>query len=111
MRVGLKKIARSEAYARLLALEGKVHLTYDIELFQRTEGPAATTATIQRRCGAAFDPRLVQVFVEHAVEVLAAMEAGPTLDAMLAAEPQPRVLLSPRDVDAAAEVIASRSVE
>jgi len=44
------------------------HLTYDIELFQRTEGPAATTATIQRRCGGAFDPRLVQVFVEHAAE-------------------------------------------
>ena len=31
VRVGLKKIARSEAYARLLALEGKVHLTYDID--------------------------------------------------------------------------------
>ena len=31
VRVGLEKIARSEAYKRLLALEGKVHLTYDID--------------------------------------------------------------------------------
>jgi len=31
VRVGLEKIARADAYERLLALEGKVHLTYDIE--------------------------------------------------------------------------------
>ena len=31
VRVGLEKIARAEAYKRLLELEGKVHLTYDIE--------------------------------------------------------------------------------
>ena len=43
---------------------------------------------------------------ESTAEVFAAMEDGPPLDVMLAAEPQPRVLLSPRDVDAAAEVIA-----
>jgi hypothetical protein len=100
---GMPRRLRGEA----IPLPARIaHLTYDIELFQRTEGPAATTATIQRRRGRAFDPRLVQVFVEHAADVLAAMEAGPPLDAMLAAEPQPRLLLSPRDVDAAAEVIA-----
>jgi HD-GYP domain-containing protein (c-di-GMP phosphodiesterase class II) len=100
---GMPRRLRGEA----IPLPARIaHLTYDIELFQRTEGPAATPATIQRRRGRAFDPRLVQVFVEHAAEVLAAMEAGPPLDAMLAAEPQPRLLLSPRDVDAAAEVIA-----
>jgi HD-GYP domain-containing protein (c-di-GMP phosphodiesterase class II) len=97
---GMPRRLRGEA----IPLPARIaHLTYDIELFERTEGPAAT---IQRRRGGAFDPRLVQVFVEHAPEVLAAMEAGPPLDAMLAAEPQPRLLLSPRDVDAAAEVIA-----
>ena len=30
-REGLEKIPRAEAYRRLLALEGKVHLSYDIE--------------------------------------------------------------------------------
>lgn len=100
---GMPRRLRDEA----IPLPARIaHLTYDIELFQRTEGPATATATVRRRGGGAFDPRLVQVFVEHAPEVIAAMETGPPLDAMLAAEPQPRVLLSPRDVDAAAEVIA-----
>ena len=31
VRAGLEKIARAEAYQRLLELEGKVHLTYDVD--------------------------------------------------------------------------------
>lgn len=31
VRQGLEKIARSDAYKRLLELQGKVHLTYDID--------------------------------------------------------------------------------
>jgi hypothetical protein len=31
VRVGLEKIARSDAYKKLVELRGKVHLTYDID--------------------------------------------------------------------------------
>jgi HD-GYP domain-containing protein (c-di-GMP phosphodiesterase class II) len=100
---GMPRRLRGEA----IPLPSRIaHLTYDLELFQRTEGPATATAIVRRRCGGAFDPRLVQVFTDHAQEVLATLDVGPPLAAMLAAEPQPHVLLSPRDVDAAAEVIA-----
>lgn len=52
-------------------------------------GRPAAVRVAQLRRGTQFDPRLVDVFVEHADDLLAALEADSVWDQVLAAEPEP----------------------
>lgn len=60
-----------------------VQLADDAEVFVRTAGIAAAVEMLQSRRGTEFDPRLVDVAVEHAAEVLGGLDDTDTWDAVL----------------------------
>ena len=82
--------------ARILAV------AHDAEVFERVGGLDACTTAVRKRRGAAYDPAVADAFLAAAPDMFRAMPPGPLWDAVLAAEPQPHVLISEMGLDGVA---------
>ena len=68
--------------ARLVQLAGPV------EVFARRRGVQAAVAVARRHRGTQFDPAVVDLFCERALELLDGLDEASDLDAVLGTEPQ-----------------------
>jgi putative nucleotidyltransferase with HDIG domain len=76
------EIARPARYAQL---------GHQAAVFARLGGADAAVAMVRRRAGSALDPELAEAFVADGMELIAGLDAGDPCDAVLAAEPSPRL--------------------
>jgi HD-GYP domain-containing protein (c-di-GMP phosphodiesterase class II) len=83
-----------------------VHLANDAEALARLRSPGEAITLIQERSGRAYDPALVAEFLPVAAGFLGRLDKLDPWDAVLAAEPGPRRMLSGEDLDGALEVVA-----
>lgn len=81
---GLPNRLRGEDVALAMRI---VLLADDAITFHQRGGVEAAIAVSQERSGGAYDPRLVELFVEHADELLAGITTDTAWDAVLEAEP------------------------
>jgi HD-GYP domain-containing protein (c-di-GMP phosphodiesterase class II) len=86
--------------ARLVQLAGPV------EVFGRRHGVQSARAMARRQSGSQFDPALVEVFCDHAAELLDGLDEAADWDAVLGAEPQPSRRVSGADLDGVLEAMA-----
>jgi HD-GYP domain-containing protein (c-di-GMP phosphodiesterase class II) len=77
-----------------------------VEVFYRAGGVEAAVAVAGKRRGSEFDPAVVDVFCEEAASVVEEVGAASGWEAVIAAEPALRVVLSESEFDAALEAIA-----
>ncbi len=84
-----------------------LHLGRDISLFLSAAGPEEARAVIERRTGAAYEPRLVELAVQHFDELLAGLDETRMWEQALEIEPFPQVWIAGERVDAAFAAIAS----
>ncbi len=77
------------------------------EVAHRVGGTGAAVELARRRAGRQFDPRLADTLCRHAQEIFEGLDATPTWDAVIAAEPALAVVLSGERFDAALEAIAA----
>jgi HD-GYP domain-containing protein (c-di-GMP phosphodiesterase class II)/DNA-binding CsgD family transcriptional regulator len=94
---------RGEAIERAARI---VILARDAELFCRLDGPDGATGVIRERAGSLYDPAIAEHFCRHASVLLSVLDADAGWDAVLAAEPVPRLVLSPVAREAAMRAIA-----
>ncbi len=83
-----------------------VHLTHDAEVLARLRSPAEAITLIRQRSGRAYDPALVTEFLPVAAGFLDRLEKLDPWDEALAAEPEPRRILTGQDLDDALEIAA-----
>jgi HD-GYP domain-containing protein (c-di-GMP phosphodiesterase class II)/DNA-binding CsgD family transcriptional regulator len=74
--------------------------------FHRAGGVDAATGVVRQRRGTQFDPALVDRFCAEAEGILSVLVEMTEWDALLAAEPEPQVLLTEGELDRALEAIA-----
>jgi HD-GYP domain-containing protein (c-di-GMP phosphodiesterase class II) len=79
---GIKK----DAVARPVRI---VALSHDVVLFLRARGRDAALEVARQRSGSAYDPELVEIFLDHADELIAVASNPSAWEAMLSAEPDP----------------------
>ncbi|MEX2552965.1 MAG: HD domain-containing phosphohydrolase, partial [Actinomycetota bacterium] len=72
----------------------------DFEVLHRVGGRELVTDVMPRRRGRAYDPKVLDGFLEHAWGLLDGRESQPNWGAVIAADPLPRVLVGPRLEDA-----------
>ena len=78
-----------------------LHVGRDISLFLSAAGPDEARAVIERRAGAAYEPRLAELAVEHFDELLEGLDETRMWQQALDAEPLPQVWIAGERVDAA----------
>jgi HD-GYP domain-containing protein (c-di-GMP phosphodiesterase class II) len=83
-----------------------VHLAAPIEVFARHHGIAGAREAARRRRGADFDPTVVDLFCQHAEQILDDLDAASEWDAILDAEPRLANRIGGADLDAVLEAIA-----
>jgi HD-GYP domain-containing protein (c-di-GMP phosphodiesterase class II) len=83
-----------------------VTLAQDAIVLLGSVGLGATVATIAKRSGSVYDPRLAAIFVAKAHEVTADLEAQSSWDALLTLEPEPQQWLSEPEFDEALLALA-----
>jgi HD-GYP domain-containing protein (c-di-GMP phosphodiesterase class II) len=76
------------------------------EVFYRRGGTRAALEIARRRRGSEFDPRLVDAFCDQAPHLLQEVAATASWEAVVAAEPGLRTLLSEPELDAVLEALA-----
>ena len=86
--------------ARLIAL------STTMEVISRTRGLETARTTAHRHAGKVFDPALVDLWVEHAAEILDRLDVDATWDAVLAVEPRLARRVSGADLDDVLEAMA-----
>lgn len=96
-RLGGEELLRA---GRIMRLAG------DAEVFDRLGGPAAAVAAIRGRRGTVYDPGLGDVFAELGAGLLGELGEGSAWEAVLHAEPGPRVHVEGDQVDRALEAMA-----
>jgi HD-GYP domain-containing protein (c-di-GMP phosphodiesterase class II) len=94
---------RGEAIAPAVRL---VTLAQDAIVLCETQGPEAAVAAVKKRRGKAYDPRMADVFVAGAGQLLAGLDTASSWDAVLALEPEPHVRLSEQGLDEACLALA-----
>ena len=77
-----------------------------VEVAHRIGGTGAAMALAERRAGSQFDPTLAAALCANAETILDGLDAGPTWDAVIGAEPALGVLLSEEEFDRALLAIA-----
>jgi HD-GYP domain-containing protein (c-di-GMP phosphodiesterase class II) len=81
-------------------------LARDVEVFHRLRGIEAAVAVATERKDRSHDPRLVEVFCQHAATVCADLTMDSAWETVLAVEPGPQPRLGGEQLDAAALAIA-----
>jgi HD-GYP domain-containing protein (c-di-GMP phosphodiesterase class II) len=75
-----------------LALAARVlHIAVEVELHHRLGGGDAARDLVRRRAGGQLDPELARLFLDGAPAYLAELEEAAVWDAVLAADPGPRL--------------------
>jgi HD-GYP domain-containing protein (c-di-GMP phosphodiesterase class II) len=88
--MGTKKL-KGEAIDRAVRV---AQLATDLETGHRTLGPGEVVATMRRRAGRGYDPKLVEVLCDNAPALFALWEVPSISEAVLAAEPGRPEMLS-----------------
>ncbi len=83
-----------------------VQLADIVEVFDRAGGIEAAVRVARQRRGTQFDPDVVDLFCEHAAEVLAPLEAPSSWESVISAQPRSSRVLSDPEMAAALEAIA-----
>jgi HD-GYP domain-containing protein (c-di-GMP phosphodiesterase class II) len=83
-----------------------VLLAHEAETFYQLGGVEAAVAVVRQRSGAAYDPRLAEVFCRQAPGILARSETESAWGVALAAEPGPRPRLAGSRLDDAVRAVA-----
>lgn len=94
---------RAEAIAPAVRV---VTLAQDMVVLCEAQGPEMALLTVKKRRGKAYDPRMVDVLVSRAEELMAGLDAASSWDAVLSLEPEPRRQLSEQEVDEACLAMA-----
>ena len=90
----------------ILTASRLVTLADVVEVFHRAGGIEAAVEVARQRRGTQFDPRLVDLFAEHALELCAGLDDTSTWDAVMAAEPAYGIRLGDEQFESALEAIA-----
>src|SRR6202011_4799243 len=64
-----------------------VSLAQDAVIWARIGGPAAAVATVRKRSGGAYHPRMAERFCKQAPTILAGLDQEPTWESVLDLEP------------------------
>lgn len=83
-----------------------VQLADIVEVFDRAGGVEAAVRVARERRGTQFDPDVVDLFCDHAAEVLAPLEAPSSWESVISAQPHSSRVLSDPEMAAALEAIA-----
>jgi HD-GYP domain-containing protein (c-di-GMP phosphodiesterase class II) len=84
-----------------------LHVARDISLFLSAGGPGEARGVIERRVGAAYDPRLAELALLNFDDLLGELDETRMWDQALEAEPFPHLVLVGDRVDAAFTAIAT----
>ncbi len=88
-----------------IALAGRIaHFALVVEIFHRLGGRDAATAMVRQRRGD-FDPTLATLFLRIGPDLLPPLETESVWDSALAAEPEPRALVTERGLDEVAKAM------
>jgi HD-GYP domain-containing protein (c-di-GMP phosphodiesterase class II) len=82
-----------------------INLADVVEVFGRAGGVDAAVAVARERRGTQFDPGLVDAFCERASILLSEVDATPSWEAVIAAEPALAELMSDEELDEALEAV------
>jgi HD-GYP domain-containing protein (c-di-GMP phosphodiesterase class II) len=83
-----------------------VTLAQDAVVWARIGGADAAVATVRKRSGSAYDPRMAERFCDQATSILVGLEQEPTWDSVLALEPGQRDYLTDDEFDRCCEALA-----
>lgn len=100
---GTPKQLKGEA---LLPAIRVIHLAQDAATFYSIGGIEAACDMARQRAGGFYDPEMVDVFCQHAPDLLSALDVESTWDAVLDAEPGEVRWLSEDETDIALEAVA-----
>ncbi len=84
-----------------------LHVARDISLFLSAAGPDEARAVVERRTGAAYEPRLAGLAVAHFDDLLAELDETRIWEQALEIEPFPQIRIEGERVDAAFTAIAA----
>jgi HD-GYP domain-containing protein (c-di-GMP phosphodiesterase class II) len=84
-----------------------LHVARDISLFLAAAGPDDARGVLERRTGAAYEPRLVELALRNFDEILAELDETRMWEQVLEIEPFPQVWIRGEKVDAAFMAIAA----
>jgi HD-GYP domain-containing protein (c-di-GMP phosphodiesterase class II) len=84
-----------------------LHVARDVSLFLSASGPDEARGVIERRSGAAYDPRLAELTLDNFGDLLADLDETRMWEQALEREPHPQIWISGERVDAAFTAIAA----
>jgi len=84
-----------------------LHVARDVSLFLSAAGPDEARAVVERRTGAAYEPRLARLAVRNLADLLAELDETRMWEQALESEPFPQVRIAGERVDAAFMAIAA----
>jgi HD-GYP domain-containing protein (c-di-GMP phosphodiesterase class II) len=84
-----------------------MHVARDISLFLSAAGPDEARAVVERRAGAAYEPRLADLATRNFADLLAELDEARMWEQALGAEPFPQIRMAGERVDAAFMAIAA----
>jgi HD-GYP domain-containing protein (c-di-GMP phosphodiesterase class II) len=84
-----------------------LHVARDISLFLSAAGPDEARAVVERRSGAAYEPRLADLAARNLDDILAELDETRMWEQALEAEPFPQIWIAGERVDAAFMAIAA----
>jgi HD-GYP domain-containing protein (c-di-GMP phosphodiesterase class II) len=84
-----------------------LHVARDISVFLSAGGANEARAVIERRAGAAYDPQLAALALEHFDDLLHGLDEARIWEQAIASEPSPQRWIAGDEVDAAFGVVAT----
>jgi HD-GYP domain-containing protein (c-di-GMP phosphodiesterase class II) len=84
-----------------------LHVARDVSLFLSAAGPDEARAVVERRTGAAYEPRLAGLAARNFADLLAGLDETRMWEQALESEPFPQVRIAGERVDAAFTAIAA----
>jgi len=84
-----------------------LHVARDISLFLSAAGPDEARAVVERRAGAAYEPRLAEITLRNFAEILSELDETRMWEQALEIEPFPKIWIAGGRVDAAFMAIAA----
>ena len=84
-----------------------LHVARDVSLFLSAAGPGEARGILERRTGAAYEPRLAELALRHLDEMLAELDEARMWEQAVEIEPFPQVWIAGARVDAAFAAIAA----